>query len=122
MATQNNHTPELPDKKPKGGRPAKTNGEKKKLISVYFTDKERDKILQEAKGTPMSLYIHNQAIHGKVVEPISKELADALKDCSGMSNNLNQLTMKTVTLSPYRRVTRGAIMSLFFCVQIKVQK
>lgn len=94
MATQNNHTPELPDKKPKGGRPAKTNGEKKKLISVYFTDKERDKILQEAKGTPMSLYIHNQAIHGKVVEPISKELADALKDCSGMSNNLNQLTMK----------------------------
>ena len=27
-------------------------------------------------------------------EEEKKELADALKDCSGMSNNLNQLTMK----------------------------
>ena len=45
-------------------------------------------------GRPLSLYIHHQTIYGKVVEPIPKELADALKDCSGMSNNLNQLTMK----------------------------
>ena len=98
MATQKNSTPDLPKArravKSKGGRPAKAKEEKKKLISVYFTDKERDKISENAKGRPLSLYIHHQTIHGKVVEPIPKELADALKDCSGMSNNLNQLTMK----------------------------
>ena len=99
MATQKNTTPDLPkarrDIKPnKGGRPAKAEDEKKKLISVYFTDKEREKILEKAKGKPLSLYIHNQAMYGKVVEAIPKDLGDALKDCSGMSNNLNQLTMK----------------------------
>ncbi len=98
MATEKNCTPDLlearPEKKPKGGRPAKAEEEKKKLISVYFTDKEREKITEDANGRPLSLYIHHQTIYGKVVEPIPKELADALKDCSGMSNNLNQLTMK----------------------------
>ena len=98
MAKQMNNTPDLPtagaEIKPKGGRPAKAREEKKKLISAYFTDHEREKIRKEAKGMPLSLYIHHQTIYGKVVEPISKELADALKDCSGMSNNLNQLTMK----------------------------
>ena len=98
MATQKNSTPDLPESvrtiKPKGGRPAKAVGEKKKLVSVYFTDKEREKITEAANGRPLSLYIHHQTIHGKVVEAIPKELADALKDCSGMSNNLNQLTMK----------------------------
>ena len=98
MATRKNSTPDLPkakrEIKPKGGRPAKAEEEKKKLVSVYFTDREREKILEDAKGRPLSLYIHHQTIHGKVVEPIPKDLADALKDCSGMSNNLNQLTMK----------------------------
>ena len=98
MAPQKNSTPDLPEvgraTKPKGGRPAKAMEEKKKLVSVYFTDKEREKITEAANGRPLSLYIHHQTIHGKVVEPIPKELADALKDCSGMSNNLNQLTMK----------------------------
>ena len=60
MATEKNCTPDLPEarpeKKPKGGRPAKAKEEKKKLVSVYFTDKEREKITE------------------KVVEPIPKEL------------------------------------------------
>lgn len=98
MATQKNNTPDLPkarrDTKSKGGRPSKADEEKKKLISVYFTDKEREKISEVANGRPLSIYIHHQTIYGKVVEPIQKDLADALKDCSGMSNNLNQLTMK----------------------------
>lgn len=98
MATEKNCTPDKPKTrqgiKPKGGRPAKAEEEKKKLVSVYFTDKEREKITEDAGGLPLSLYIHHQTIYGKVVEPIPKELADALKDCSGMSNNLNQLTMK----------------------------
>ena len=98
MATEKNCTPDTPKArravKPKGGRPAKAEEEKKKLVSVYFTDKEREKITEDAGGRPLSLYIHHQTIYGKVVEPIPKELADALKDCSGMSNNLNQLTMK----------------------------
>ena len=80
--------------KPRGGRPAKAEEERKKLISVYFTDKEREKISENANGKPLSLYIHHQTIYGKVVEPIPKDLADALKDCSGMSNNLNQITMQ----------------------------
>jgi len=98
MATQKNTPHDIPntkrDVKSKGGRPSKKEDEKKKLISVYFTDKERNQIFADAKGRPLSLYIHHQTIYGKVVEPISKELADALRDCSGMSNNLNQLTMK----------------------------
>ena len=98
MATEKKCTPDLSkarrDMKPRGGRPAKAEEERKKLISVYFTDKEREKISENANGRPLSLYIHHQAIYGKVVDPIPKDLADALKDCSGMSNNLNQLTMK----------------------------
>ena len=51
MAPQKNSTPDLPkarpEIKPKGGRPAKAEEEKKKLISVYFTDKEREKITEE---------------------------------------------------------------------------
>ena len=99
MATQKTSTPELPearrDIKPnKGGRPKKAEGEKKKLVSVYFTDAERKKISGDANGMPLSVYVHHQTMYGKVVEPVPKDLADALKDCSGMSNNLNQLTMK----------------------------
>lgn len=99
MATQKTSTPELPearrDIKPnKGGRPKKADGEKKKLVSVYFTDSERKKISEDANGMPLSVYVHHQTMYGKVVEPVPKDLADALKDCSGMSNNLNQLTMK----------------------------
>jgi len=98
MPTQKNSTPDIPkarrDRKSKGGRPSKAEDEKKKLISVYFTDKEREDIQENANGRPLSLYIHHQTIYGKVVEPIPKDLADALKDCSGMSNNLNQLTMR----------------------------
>ena len=98
MAIQKNSTPDLPkaraERNHTGGRPAKAEEEKKKLISAYFTDKEREQIMKEAKGMPLSLYIHHQTIHGKVVEAVPKDLADAFKDCSGMSNNLNQLTMK----------------------------
>ena len=54
MATQKNCTPDLPEArrevKPKGGRPAKAEDEKKKLVSVYFTDKEREKITEIANG------------------------------------------------------------------------
>ena len=50
MATQKNCTPDFPEArpeiKPKGGRPAKAKEEKKKLVSVYFTDKEREKITE----------------------------------------------------------------------------
>ena len=70
--------------------------QQKRIVPPIYpnTDKEREKITEDANGRPLSLYIHHQTIYGKVVEPIPKELADALKDCSGMSNNLNQLTMK----------------------------
>ena len=56
MATQKNCTPDFPEArpeiKPKGGRPAKAKEEKKKLVSVYFTDKEREKITENAvKGS-----------------------------------------------------------------------
>jgi len=99
MATQKNSTPDLPkarrDTSPKkGGRPKMADDAKKKGISVYFTDEERAKITTEAKGRPLSQYAHHQTIHGKVVDAIPKDLGDALKDCSGMANNLNQLTMK----------------------------
>lgn len=99
MATQKNSTPELPEarrgmKPNKGGRPKKADEDKKKAVSVYFTDEERAKITKEAKGRPLSQYAHHQTIHGKVVDAIPQDLGDALKDCSGMSNNLNQLTMK----------------------------
>ena len=40
--------------------------EKKKLISVYFTDKEREKITEDANGRPLSLYIHHQTIYGQI--------------------------------------------------------
>ena len=74
MAIENNCTPDLPEArrevKPKGGRPAKAEEEKKKLVSVYFTDKEREKITENANGRPLSLYIHHQISDGKVVEPI----------------------------------------------------
>ena len=67
MATEKNCTPDLlearPEKKPKGGRPAKAEEEKKKLISVYFTDKEREKITEDANGRPLSLYIHHQTMN-----------------------------------------------------------
>lgn len=99
MVTQKKSTPDIPEARrdmtpKKGGRPKKAEDKKKKGISVYFTDEERAKITKEAKGRPLSQYAHHQTIHGKVVDAIPQDLGDALKDCSGMSNNLNQLTMK----------------------------
>ena len=99
MATQKKSTPDLPEARrdmtpKKGGRPKKAEEEKKKGVSVYFTDEERAKITKEAKGRPLSQYAHHQTVYGKVVDAIPQDLGDALKDCSGMSNNLNQITMQ----------------------------
>ena len=99
MATQKKSTPEIPEVRrdmtpKKGGRPKKAEEEKKKGVSVYFTDKEKAKIAEEAKGRPLSQYAHHQTVYGKVVDAIPQDLGDALKDCSGMSNNLNQITMQ----------------------------
>mgnify|MGYP001360984543 CR=1 FL=1 len=87
MATQKNSTPDIPEARRdmtpnKGGRPKKAEEEKKKGVSVYL------------KGRPLSQYAHHQTVYGKVVDAIPQDLGDALKDCSGMSNNLNQITMQ----------------------------
>ena len=99
MATQKKSTPDIPEARrdmipKKGGRPKKAEEDKKKALSVYFTDEERAKITKEAKGRPLSQYAHHQTVYGKVVDAIPQDLGDALKDCSGMSNNLNQITMQ----------------------------
>ena len=99
MATQKKSTPDIPEARrdmtpKKGGRPKKAEEDKKKALSVYFTDEERAKITKEAKGRPLSQYVHHQTVYGKVVDAIPQNLGDALKDCSGMSNNLNQITMQ----------------------------
>ena len=99
MATQKKSTPEIPEARremtpKKGGRPKKAEEDKKKALSVYFTDEERAKITKEAKGRPLSQYAHHQTMYGKVVDAIPADIADVLKGCSGMSNNLNQITMK----------------------------
>ena len=80
MATQKNITPDLPkarrDIKPnKGGRPKKAEDEKKKAISAYFTDDERAKIIEDAKGRPLSVFVHHQTVYGKVVMRYQRILA-----------------------------------------------
>ena len=99
MATQKKSTPDIREARrdmrgKEGGRPKKADEEKKRGYSAYFTDKEITKITKDAKGRPLSQFIHHKTIHGKVVDAIPQDLGDALKDCSGMSNNLNQITMQ----------------------------
>lgn len=94
---QTNPTPkpakEKRQKPKKNGRPAKADGEKKKAHSIYFTDAERARILEQCKAAgdmPLSVFVHHQAVHGKVVEPLSKEIAQSLRAMVGIGNNINQ--------------------------------
>ena len=55
MVTQKKSTPDIPEARrdmtpKKGGRPKKAEEEKKKGVSVYFTDKEKAKITKDAKS------------------------------------------------------------------------
>ncbi|MCA4464651.1 plasmid mobilization relaxosome protein MobC [Bacteroides xylanisolvens] len=93
---QSNRTPEADKKKRKptcNGRPRKADGEKKTPQSVYFTRNEKEhlqEMCRQAGDMPLSVFIHHQTIHGKVVEPISKEIAESLRAMIGIGNNINQ--------------------------------
>ena len=99
MNTPKNNTPNPPkarrDFQKKGGRPQKAEEDKKKSISSYYDDRERTKLerlCKEAGNMPLSVFIHNQAMYGKVVQAVPNDIAEAIKQMAGMSNNLNQVT------------------------------
>lgn len=98
MATQNNHTPRFPQ------RQSREKVQRRAACKDRRREEETDFGVFHRQGTSADYRgcqghadesVHPSPSHlREVVELILKELADAIKDCSGMSNNLNQLTMK----------------------------
>ena len=84
MTKEKNHKPK------KNGRPAKSEEEKKKPTTVWLTGAERAELDSRRGKLPLSLYIHHQAMDGKVIEPISKDIAISLRAMIGIGNNINQ--------------------------------
>ncbi len=81
--------------KHKGGRPKKSESQRKKrIISIRFSDKEYYAIKHRAElvGLSVGAYSQSAILNSKIVEPMKKEDAELLRKLSGEANNLNQLT------------------------------
>ena len=76
------------------GRPRKSAKDIKGCpVSLSLTDGQYDhfKAIADRLGRPLAPTIVSLAMKGRVVAPLSKEDADAIRKANGMCNNLNQL-------------------------------
>lgn len=97
--------------KNKGGRPRKSDSERKnRKIAVCFSEQEYLAIKEKASQTKLSLseYCHSAVMVGKIVEPINKEDMQILKSLSQMGNNLNQF-VKVSRFNNMREMEMAAV-------------
>lgn len=81
------------EKKKKGGRPAKSLV-KDIVIRIRLDKQEQFILCQRAKTArqPLSQYIRQVAISGKVIARLSADEKEIIRKLVGMCTNLNQLT------------------------------
>lgn len=88
MITQNK------EEKKKGGRPKKKLGEKKTYrINTKLSTEDYYSLLTKVRkaGTTVSDFVRACLRKGYIIERISVEEVDHIRNLSGMANNLNQL-------------------------------
>lgn len=81
--------------KHKGGRPPKSEEEKRDIrVPVYYDQPTYDaiKAAAESVNVGVSRYIYEVSKNGYVRAPISKPFADEFRQFAAVGNNLNQLT------------------------------
>ena len=86
-----NHTSKI------GGRPPKKRIEKyHRIVSTKLTELQyyaiRKRTLQA--GVPLSNYIRQAVIRGKIVTRMSRQDAEVIRQLAGEANNLNQLARR----------------------------
>lgn len=90
--------------KNKGGRPKKEHDKVRNIpVKVYLTQEWKDRLdygSQEA-GVSISTYIYELIVNGRIVEPITPELADILRKIAGECNNINQLVHESHIAGAY---------------------
>lgn len=79
--------------KHRGGRPKKTN-KKAFFFSIRVNQEERFVLKEKARqaGCPVSFYIRQSALMGKIVSRFSRDDHAVFRQLAGMAQNLNQLT------------------------------
>ena len=81
--------------KGKGGRPRKTESQKRSYrIGLRFTKAEKVSLNQKAEraGIGAAQYIRQAALNGIIIPPPGAEELKAYRELTGIANNLNQLT------------------------------
>lgn len=80
-----------------GGRPPKKRMEKyHRVVSTKLTELQYYAIRKRAlqAGLPLSNYIRQAVIRGKIVSRISRQDAEVIRQLAGEANNLNQLARR----------------------------
>ncbi len=79
-----------------GGRPIKSS-KRDVLKGIRFTKTEYKTLEQKAAaaGVPVTAYIRQICLHGKVIQKMDEEERAFVRQLIGMANNLNQLTKKS---------------------------
>ncbi len=88
------HSDDNSPKRKQGGRPKLPDGEKRDCpVRVYFDRANYAKLVRRSRrtGRPLSEIVYELAVNGYVKEPVSQDVAHALRALAGMANNLNQL-------------------------------
>ena len=81
-------------KKKLGGRPKLANYQKRtKCFRVMFTENDYIYIQSKAEqaGMPVNEFCHQAAMGCEVGQRISPEMVSAIRDLSGIANNVNQI-------------------------------
>lgn len=82
------------NKKRTGGRPKKSESQRKKrIVSIRLSEPEYYAVKRRASLAKLTVssYCHSAILESKIVEPVKKEEAELLRKLSGEANNLNQL-------------------------------
>ncbi len=80
-----------------GGRPSKKRIEKyHRVVSTKLTELQYYAIRKRAvqAGVPLSNYIRQAVIRGKVIPRLTRQDAEVIRQLAGEANNLNQLARK----------------------------
>ena len=90
----NEPTPNLENKRNKGGRPKKDSADRKdNFVKVSFDTLNFRKLKRRSRrtGASLSSIVYELTVNGKILEPLSQETMDCIRKIAGMANNLNQL-------------------------------
>ena len=82
-----------------GGRPKLASYQKRtKCFRVMFTENDYIYIQSKAEqaGMPVNEFCHQAAMDCQVCQRISPEMVSAIRDLSGIANNVNQIAHQTL--------------------------